>query len=63
MSDREINKKFNAIVRAIGYRPGIAVSLAEFLLAAPGQNAASAPAIDYALSKLWLESEKGSNAT
>lgn len=63
MSDKELHKKFRSIVTAIGYRPGIAVSLEDFLLAAPGQNAPEKPAIDYALSKLWIEPAKDSNAT
>jgi hypothetical protein len=60
-SKQDIDRKFHEIVNALGHRPGIATSLGEFLLAAPGQNAPEQSAVDYALSKLWIE--KGSDET
>lgn len=59
-SKQDTNRKFREIVSSIGYRPGIAISLSQFLMAAPGQNKPNVSAIDYALSKLWVDGpEKG----
>lgn len=62
-SKQDIDRKFREIVTALGYRQGIALSLDEFLLAAPGQNKAEQSAVDYALSRLWTDPEKGPDAT
>ncbi len=63
-SKQDIDRKFREIVTALGFRQGIAVSLDEFLLAAPGQNRAEQSAVDYAIGKLWLDDpEKGPDAT
>jgi hypothetical protein len=60
-SKQDIDRKFREIVNTLGYRPGIAVSLDQFLLAAPGEHAPDASAVDYAIGKLWVdEPEKGS---
>lgn len=60
----EVNRKFTAIVNDLGYRPDVAGTLDDFLLAAPSRHGASESAVLYVLGKLWVEDAgRAPNAT
>lgn len=60
----EIDRKFTQIVNDLGYRPDVAGTLGDFLLAAPSRHGASESAVLYVLGKLWSEDAgRAPNAT
>lgn len=60
----EIDRKFTQIVNDLGFRPDVAGTLYDFLLAAPSRHGASESAVLYVLGKLWVEDAgKAPNAT